>query len=119
MNAADGDEYLGLGMTDALITKLSNMRQIVVRPTSSVRKYSALEQDPVMAGRDLGVESVMEGSVQRLNERIRVTVQLINVSDGRPQWAEKFDEKFTDIFSIQDLISEKLTAALALELTTA
>ena len=56
-----GDRYLGLGMADALITRLSNLRQITIRPTSSVRKYDG-EQDPVVAGRDLRVEWVLEGA---------------------------------------------------------
>ncbi len=118
MNATHDDEYLGLGMTDALITKLSNMRRIAVRPTSAIRKYAIREQDPVMAGRELGVESVLEGSLQKSDDRIRVTVQLVNVQNGTPQWAQKFDEQFTNIFSVQDSISEQVAAALALNLTS-
>src|SRR5262249_59657779 len=57
------------------------------------------------------------GSVQRLDDRIRVTVQLINTEDGSPLWAEKFDEKFADIFTVQDSISEKIADSLALKLT--
>jgi len=117
MNKSSQDEFLELGMADALITRLSNLRQIVVRPTSAVRKYAAQEQDAVAAGRELKVASVLEGSVQRLDDRIRVTVQLINVEDGSPLWAEKFDEKFADIFTVQDSISEKIADSLALKLT--
>src|SRR5215831_3062693 len=117
MNQAGQDEFLELGMADALITKLSNLRQIVVRPTSAVRKYAIQEQDPVAAGRELRVTSVLEGSVQRLNDRIRVTVQLVSVEDGSPLWAETFDEKFGDIFSVQDSISQKIAERLALKLT--
>jgi len=116
MNKSSQDEFLELGMADALITRLSNLRQIVVRPTSAVRKYAALEQDAVAAGRELRVTSVLEGSVQRLDDRIRVTVQLINIDDGSPLWAEKFDEKFADVFALQDSISEKIAKSLALKL---
>jgi TolB-like protein/Flp pilus assembly protein TadD len=111
------DEFLNLGMADALITKLSNLRQIVVRPTSAVRKYAGAEQDPVAAGRELKVTSVLEGSIQRLGERIRVTVQLVSVEDGSPLWAEKFDEKLADIFALQDSISQRIAERLALKLT--
>jgi DNA-binding winged helix-turn-helix (wHTH) protein/tetratricopeptide (TPR) repeat protein len=111
-----GDEYLGLGMADALITRLSNLRQVPVRPTSSVRKYGGAH-DPVSAGRELGVEWVLDGSVQKAGRRIRVTVQLVNVADGVVLWAEKFDEKFTDIFTVEDSISEQVAKALALKLT--
>ncbi len=117
LNPDDGDEYLGLGIADALITRLGNIRKIVVRPTSAVRKYTGLEQDPLEAGWELKVESVLEGSIQRSGERIRVTVQLVDISDSAPLWAEKFDEKFTDIFAVQDSISEKVAAALTLKLT--
>jgi DNA-binding winged helix-turn-helix (wHTH) protein/TolB-like protein/Flp pilus assembly protein TadD len=117
LDAESGDEYLGLGMADALITRLGNLRPVVVRPTSAVRGYSAQPLDPVAAGKALRVESVLEGSIQRFGERIRVTVQLISVRDGSPLWAEKFDEKFTDLFTVQDAISEKLADALALTLT--
>jgi DNA-binding winged helix-turn-helix (wHTH) protein/TolB-like protein/Flp pilus assembly protein TadD len=113
---ASGSEYLGLGMADALITKLSNLRQVTVRPTSSVRKYNG-SQDPVLAGKELSVEWVLDGSVQKSGKRIRVTVQLVNVDDGVLQWAEKFDEKFTDIFAVEDSISEQVAKALEPRLT--
>jgi TolB-like protein/DNA-binding winged helix-turn-helix (wHTH) protein/Tfp pilus assembly protein PilF len=111
------DEYLGLGMADSLITRLSNVRQIVIRPTSAVRNYASQEQDPVAAGRELKVDSVLEGSISRLGDRVRVTVQLISVEDGRPVWADKFDEKYTDIFTVEDAISKRVAEALVLRLT--
>ncbi len=118
IGAADEDQYLGLGMADALITKLSNIREINIRPTSAVRKYEAPDQDPVAAGRELRVEAVMEGSVQRVGDRIRVTVQLVSVRDGAPLWAEKFDEQFTNIFAVQDQISEQVVRSLTLTLSS-
>ncbi|MGH9875452.1 MAG: winged helix-turn-helix domain-containing protein, partial [Pyrinomonadaceae bacterium] len=117
MNRSSQDEFLELGMADALITRLSNLRLIVVRPTSAVRKYATQEQDAIGAGRELRVSSVLEGTVQRLDDRIRVTVQLVSVEDGNPLWAEKFDEKFANIFTVQDSISEKIAERLALKLT--
>ena len=112
------DEYLGLGMADSLITRLSNIRQIVVRPTSAVLKYTASSQDPISAGRELRVASVLEGSVRRAAERIRVTVQLVSIPDGASLWAAKFDESFTDIFAVEDSISERVAEALTLKLTS-
>ena len=72
----EADEYLGLGMADALITRLSNLRHIAVRPTSSVRKCSGRE-DSVLVGRELGVEWVLDGSVQKSRKRLPITVQLV------------------------------------------
>ena len=111
------DQALQLGMADTLIVKLSNSREIVVRPISAVRSYGALEQDPQAAGRELNVEAVLDGYIQRRGTRIRVTARLISVGDGRQLWAGQFDEKMTDIFAVQDAISERVATALALPLT--
>ena len=117
LNANEADEYLGLGVADALITKLTNIHRMRVRPTSSVFKYAGLRQLPEAAGRELGVEAVLDGSIQRLNDRIRITVQLVSVKDGSSLWAEKFDERFTDIFEVEDSISEQVAGALTLKLS--
>ena len=115
---AEGDnEYVELGMADALITRLSNIRGIVVRPTSSVSKYTRSQQDAVTSGRELGVEAVLDGSVQKISDRIRVTVRLIRIKDAAPLWAETFDERWTDILSVQSSIAQKMAGALALQLT--
>jgi DNA-binding winged helix-turn-helix (wHTH) protein/TolB-like protein/Flp pilus assembly protein TadD len=112
------DESLEMGMADTLNFRLSSLRDVAVRPISSVRKFSGLEQDTLAAGRELGVESVLDGQIQRSGDRIRVTARLIGVSDGKQLWAGQFDEKFTDLFTVQDLISKKVISALALKLTT-
>ena len=111
------DEYLELGMADALITRLSNLNGIVVRPTSSVSKYIGSEDDAVTVGRALAVDSVLDGSVQKVDERIRITVRLIRVKDATPLWAATFDEKWTDVLSVQSSIAQKTVGALALQLT--
>lgn len=111
------DEYLGLGMADALITRLGNIRQIVVRSTSAVRRYVGVSPDAVSAARELSVDAVLEGSVQRAGERIRVSVQLISVQNASPIWGDRFDEKFTDIFSLEDSISQRIAGALSATLT--
>ena len=117
MGGASDDEYLGLGMSDALITRLGNVRQIVVRPTSAVRGYTGAGQDPAAAGREQGVDAVLDGSVQRADGRVRVTVQLVRVEGGVVLWAEQFDERFTDIFAVQDSISRQVMRELLVELT--
>src|SRR5262249_23332076 len=66
---APGDEYLGLGIADALITRLGGLRQVVVRPTISVRKYALVDESPQLIGRELGVESILEGSIRRSGDR--------------------------------------------------
>ncbi|MBA3832805.1 MAG: winged helix-turn-helix domain-containing protein [Chthoniobacterales bacterium] len=107
---------LEFGMADTLITKLGNNREIIVRPLSSVRKYAAPDQDPLVAGRALEVESVLDGEIQRSGDKIRVTARLLTVADGSSLWAGTFDEKFTDVFAVQDAISQKVVQALAVRL---
>jgi len=113
----DGDEYLGIGIADSLITRLSNLPEIRTRPTSSVLRYGNESKQAAEIGRELGVEAILEGSLRRDGENLRVTVQLVRVKDGSPIWAEKFDERFTDIFKIEDSISGRAAERLALKLT--
>ncbi|HSB26356.1 MAG TPA: winged helix-turn-helix domain-containing protein, partial [Pyrinomonadaceae bacterium] len=111
------DESLELGMADTLIARLSNIHEITVRPISSVRRYSSLEQDPIAAGREQRVDAVLDGQIQRAGEKVRVTVRLLRISDGAPLWSNQFDEKMTDIFAVQDSISDRVASALAVTLT--
>jgi serine/threonine protein kinase/tetratricopeptide (TPR) repeat protein len=111
------DESLELGMADTLITRLSNIREITVRPISAVRKYVELEQDAIAAGREQRVDAVLEGNIQKAGEKVRVTVRLIRVRDGAPLWVSQFDENMTNIFAVQDAISDRVAAALAVQLT--
>ena len=110
------DDLLELSMADSLILKLGNLGQITVRPLSAVRRYTDLKQDAVKAGQELRVESVLEGNIQRFQDRIRVRVRLVRVRDGKQLWAEQFDENWTDIFTAQDRISQRVVVALALTL---
>jgi DNA-binding winged helix-turn-helix (wHTH) protein/TolB-like protein/Tfp pilus assembly protein PilF len=117
MSQEASDEYLAQGVADSLITRLSNVKGVMVRPTSAVLKYGASEVDPVAAGRELGVDALLDGSIQKIGDRIRVTVQLLRTSDGTPIWAYKCDQRCTNVFEIQDSISEKTVSALLLKLT--
>ncbi len=118
LGAKPEDEYLGLGLADALITQLDGMRQVSIRPISAVQKYAGREpQDPLAAGRELGVEAVLEGSVQADGDKLRVTMRLLRVGDGVALWSGKFDEKFTNIFALQDSISEEVAQASVLNLS--
>jgi serine/threonine-protein kinase len=111
------DQVLEMGMADTLITKLGNSGGMIVPSLTSVRKYGDLDQDPLAAGRKLGVNSVLEGTVQKSGDRLRVTVRLIKVADGSSLWAGTFDEKFTDVFTVEDTISQKVAEVLALRLS--
>ncbi|MEP6703858.1 MAG: protein kinase [Acidobacteriota bacterium] len=111
------NEALEFGLADTLISKLSGGEEIVVRPLSAIRRYASVEQDPLTAGRELGVESILDGTIQNWGDRIRISAKLLRTSDGKQLWAGQFDEKFTDIFVVQDSISEKVIAALKIRLS--
>ena len=110
------DESLEMGMADTLILKLSGVEKVRVRPLTAVRRYSSVEQDALTAGRELGVDTVLDGRLQIADDRLRASVELINVADGRQLWAGQFDEHLTDIFAIQDSIAQKVADQLKFQL---
>ena len=112
------DELLGLGMADAVIGRMSNLKQLVVLPTSAVSKYKGRASDPLAAGRALQVDAILSGTIQRSGDKVRATVQLAHVASGRTIWSEKFNQTFTDIFGIQDSISDNVVRSFALRLAT-
>jgi eukaryotic-like serine/threonine-protein kinase len=122
LNAAPGDEtgggnFLGIGLADALITRLSNIEQILVRPTSSVLRFGADDVDSREAGLELGVGFVLEGNILYIEKRIRVSVQLFDVASRVTIWAERFDEDFTDFLHLEDKISAKVAESVVPQLT--
>ncbi|MDX2034147.1 MAG: protein kinase [Blastocatellia bacterium] len=113
----DADQALALGMTDALITKMSGLPMLIVRPTSSVTKYAGANTDPIAAGRELEVEAVLDGRVQQSEKELRITAQLIRVKDGATLWAGTINDYLTNVFQVQDSISEKMIGALEISLS--
>ena len=99
------NEALELGLADTLISKLSGGEEIVVRPLSAIRRFNSVEQDSSMAAHELRVDSVLDGTIQNWGDRIRISAKLLRTSDGKQLWAGQFDEKFTDIFAVQDAVS--------------
>lgn len=112
--ASSRDEALEAGMADTLITKLSSSREIVVPSLAVTRKYDG--KDAAAIGHDLHVNCVLEGSVQKEGDFIRVTARLLNAAGGPPLWADTFDEKFTSVFDVQDRIAQKVADKLSLAL---
>jgi DNA-binding winged helix-turn-helix (wHTH) protein/TolB-like protein/tetratricopeptide (TPR) repeat protein len=117
LDTGSRDESLEMGMAETLITRLSSINQLIVRPMSAVRKYTDVNQDPLKAGQEIQAEAVLDGSIQRAGERVRVTVRLTDVRNGTTLWSEQFDENFTDIFRVQDSIAERIANALTLRLS--
>ena len=114
VNPNEGD--LGLGIADAVILRISQTGKLVVRPTSAVRRYSNEDTDGLTAAKQLGVDSVLEGTIQRANDRLRVSVNLLRTSDGMSLWSDSFNLNAGDIFAIQDTISQQVASRLQLKL---
>ncbi|MEP7149764.1 MAG: tetratricopeptide repeat protein [Acidobacteriota bacterium] len=114
--AEGSDPALEIGMADTLIAKMSNTSGLVLRPLTSVRKFSSPDQDPQSAGRELGADTVLDGNIQRQGEKIRVNVRLIDVASGEAIWGGTFDDEYRDIFAVQDAISSKVAEALRVRL---
>ena len=110
---------LGLGLIDALITKLAGLRTITVRPTSAVVKFAKSDLDALEVGRRLKTDTVLEGTIQQSEGRIRVTARLLQVKGGEQIWSDKFDEPASEIFKLQDALANKIARSLALELKKA
>lgn len=115
LDAENRNEALELGMADTLIAKLGG-EEVIVRPLGSVSRYADLKQDSSTVGRELGVETVLDGTIQTADNRIRISARLLRASDGKQLWTGQFDEQFTDIFAVQDSISERVAAALKIQL---
>jgi TolB-like protein/tetratricopeptide (TPR) repeat protein len=106
------DTALRLGLADALISKLSAFRGLVVRPTTAVRRFESTDADAAKVGKELGVESVLQGSVQSAGDRLRISAQLVRARDQRTLWGKTFDDERRNIFSMQDRIAEEVIRAL-------
>jgi DNA-binding winged helix-turn-helix (wHTH) protein/tetratricopeptide (TPR) repeat protein len=116
LGGAGGEDYLGLAMADALIARLSRLADLTVRPTRAVLAYADTACDPREAGRELSVDAVVDGTIQRQGGRLRVTVQLVPLVETLPAWGETFDLEFTDLFAVQDALAERVARSLALKL---
>jgi serine/threonine protein kinase/tetratricopeptide (TPR) repeat protein len=110
-------EYFCDGMMEDIITKLSSIRDLKVISRTSAMQYKRTDKSIGEIGRELGVGAVLEGSVQKEKDRIRVTAQLIRTADDAHLWAEKYDRGLASVFEVQDEISMAIVDALKLKLT--
>jgi len=110
-------EYFSDGMTEDLITDLSKVSALFVIARNSSFAYKGRAVKVQEIGRDLGVRFVLEGSIRKSGNRVRIAAQLIDAESGGHLWAERFDRDLTDIFATQDEVVEKIVRALAVTLT--
>jgi len=112
-------EYFSDGISEELLNALTKIRGLRVAARTSSFAFKGKNQDITTIGEQLNVEAVLEGSVRKSGQRIRITAQLINVSDGYHLWSETYDRDLIDIFAIQDEISAAIVAALKVHLSGA
>jgi serine/threonine protein kinase len=117
MSPQKDQEYFCDGMTEELINRLSNIQSLRVPARTSAFYFKRKTVDIGEVGRKLNVQTVLEGSVQKAGDRLRITAQLINVANGYHLWSEKYDRKLEDVFAIQDEISSAIVDSLQLKLT--
>ena len=115
MSAENDQEYFCDGMTEDIITKLTRINELKVISRTSVMRYKNTKKDIRDIGTELDVVTVLEGSVRKEKDHIRVTAQLINANDGSNLWADTFDHKLENLFSLQDEVSRSIADALKLQ----
>jgi len=118
--ASDNEsEYFCSGITEDILTDLSKIKGLRVASRNAVLRYRGGPVDLAKVGAELGVKSVLEGSVRRSGDRVRITAQLINAADGFHLWAERYDRTLADVFAVQEEIAKSIAEALRVALTPA
>lgn len=117
MNSESESDYFCAGMTEDIITDLSKIKELKVVSRTDVLPFRAKGVNTRQVGETLRVNYVLEGSVRKAGNRIRITAQLLSVRDGYNLWAERFDRMIEDIFDLQNEVSQKIVDALKISLT--
>jgi serine/threonine protein kinase/Tfp pilus assembly protein PilF len=115
LSGQTGGEIWGIGIADAIISRLTTLQNLAVRPTNSVLKYAKTTDDPVQAARELQVNSVLAGTYQRVGGVMRVSVQLID--SGATRWASRYDLQGRDMLRFEDDVAEKVVNGLSVQLS--
>jgi len=110
-------EYFCDGMAEALLNALTSIKDLHVAARTSAFSFKGKELDIREIGKKLNVKTVLEGSVRKADEQLRIAVQLINITDGFQLWSKRYDRKIDDVFAIQDEIAQNIVQALKVELS--
>lgn len=110
------DEALEVGLAEAIIIRLGQVKQLRVPSIYAVQRYARLDPDPRVAGRELDVEAVLEGSLLRANGNVRLSARLLDVAKGTTLWAQQWDLPWSDILTVQDRLAAEVSGALAVRL---
>ena len=119
MSGDPEQEYFSDGISEDVITDLSKIAGLLVISRNSSFTYKGRSVDVRVVGRDLGVRSVLEGSIRRAGNRVRITAQLIDATNGAHLWGDRYDRDLTDIFAVQDDVTRRIVDALKVTLSPA
>jgi TolB-like protein/DNA-binding winged helix-turn-helix (wHTH) protein len=117
--SGESEDFLAMGIPDAIITRLSSVRRFRVRPTSAVAGYLGKEIDAQDVGRRLASQYVLVGTIRATADRVRVSVQLVNASDGSSVWGDQFDVARGDLLGVEDAVAERIASALRVQMSQA
>lgn len=109
------DEYLSVALADAVINQLSASGELLVRPTNTVMRYGKQAVDPLLAARELNVQLIVDGSIQKFGQKLRVHVQAWNAADGSTLFSAKHDSEMLALFALQDKIADGLAQAFGMQ----
>ena len=107
------EDYFSDGITEDIITELSRFSELFVIARNSSFQYKGKAVDVRQVGRELGVRYVLQGSIRRSGDRVRISVQLVDAMTGAPRWAERYDRQLEDVFAVQDEVARTIVAILA------
>ena len=119
MSSDPENEYLSDGLTEDLIMAFSRLKGLRVPARTSSFAFKGKNEDICRIGHQLNVTKILEGSVRKVGDRLRITAQLINVADGDHLWAHTFDRQMQEVFAIQDEITREIVNALEMQLVGA
>jgi TolB-like protein/DNA-binding winged helix-turn-helix (wHTH) protein/Tfp pilus assembly protein PilF len=114
--APESEEYLGTAFADAMVTKFSSFNQITVRPMQTVLKYAGSHDHPDKIGRELRVDAVLDGHIQRSADRVRVSVRLIRSIDGKTIWSDSLEDSSANLFAVENALSQRTARAISVQI---
>ncbi|KAF0226355.1 MAG: serine/threonine protein kinase bacterial, partial [bacterium] len=117
LSADEPTQVLSVGLADTLITELSIVRSLIVRPTRAVLKYENIDIDLVVAGKQLEVQFILDGSVQSFGKKVRVAFRLLDVVEHKDIWSDRFELIGEDPFIVQDTVARRIVESLRINLT--
>jgi non-specific serine/threonine protein kinase len=117
LSGAKEDEYFRDGITEDIITELSKIDGLRINPRSMVLAFRDKPVTSSQVGQQLGAAYVLEGSIRRAGDRLRITTQLVDTATGYPVWSERYDREMKDVFEVQDEIARKIAEALRIKLS--